>query len=455
MPQISLIKYSDIKQARRYDSEYFKPEYLMIENLIKKIKSEPLSFFVQDWYRVVYENTKILSEDDILNKKTVNFLQASDIDWYSLNYDLKKVDYSDWDRYKKWRIKHWEILIEVKWNVEKIWYVPSDFPLNTLVSWSLYKLTVNEKITPELLLIWLTCKYWNYLKSKLKRNLTIHFLWKDDLYNISIPTFTKSLENEVTEIVKSSFKKQTQSKELYKQAEEILLAELWLLNHEINHKKTFSTTKKAVNEAHRFDSEYFQPKYDEIIRKIEKTWYVSLWDSESFSIITWTYSESYWEKWVSYIRSVNINSDLTISPEDMYKTNLDLWNKFKVETWDIITSRVWSIWTLGYVSEEFNNSFISDNILRIRNNNNNLNNLFIAIYLKKIWTIFMERLQRWSVQQRLNQETLKEIKIPLIKPEIQKEIAEKIELSHKLRKESKELLELAKRKVEEEIEKGV
>ncbi|MEA2088428.1 MAG: hypothetical protein U9O55_01125 [Patescibacteria group bacterium] len=46
-------------------------------------------------------------------------------------------------------------------------------------------------------------------------------------------------------------------------------------------------------------------------------------------------------------------------------------------------------------------------------------------------------------------------KIPLIKPQIQKQIAEKIKESHKLRKESKELLEEAKRKVEEEIDKKI
>jgi restriction endonuclease S subunit len=44
------------------------------------------------------------------------------------------------------------------------------------------------------------------------------------------------------------------------------------------------------------------------------------------------------------------------------------------------------------------------------------------------------------------------LKIPLIKPEIQKQIADKIIESHKLRKESKELLETAKRAVEIAIE---
>jgi restriction endonuclease S subunit len=45
-----------------------------------------------------------------------------------------------------------------------------------------------------------------------------------------------------------------------------------------------------------------------------------------------------------------------------------------------------------------------------------------------------------------------QIKLPLIKPEIQSKIASKIQLSHQLRKESKSLLEQAKAMVEKEIE---
>jgi len=49
---------------------------------------------------------------------------------------------------------------------------------------------------------------------------------------------------------------------------------------------------------------------------------------------------------------------------------------------------------------------------------------------------------------------LEKIKIPLIDQQIQKQIAEKIKESHKLRKESKILLEKAKKMVEDEIEKS-
>ena len=39
MPQISIIKKSDIQEARRFDAEFFKPEYLEIEEKIRKNKT--------------------------------------------------------------------------------------------------------------------------------------------------------------------------------------------------------------------------------------------------------------------------------------------------------------------------------------------------------------------------------------------------------------------------------
>jgi len=38
MPQISIIKKSDIQEARRFDTEFFKPEYLENEKNMEKIK---------------------------------------------------------------------------------------------------------------------------------------------------------------------------------------------------------------------------------------------------------------------------------------------------------------------------------------------------------------------------------------------------------------------------------
>lgn len=460
MPQISHIKHSDIKLAQRFDAEYFKPELLRIEKMISSINTLPLSDFVSSWYRVVYENTKILSDEEVSNSKAVNFLQASDISNYSLNYELKKVTYTDWERYTKWRIQHWEILIEVKGNIDKVAYVPQDFPLNTLVSGSLYKLTVNEKITPELLLIWLTCKYGDYLKSKLKRNVTIYFLWKDDLYWIPVPIFDDKLKIEITEIVKTAFHKQSDSKSLYAEAEQLLLSELGLIDYQVQNTLTFSTTRSAVSDAGRYDSEYFQPKYDEIIRRIEG--YDGGCDTIG-NIVKWKKgyevgAEAYWDEGKDFIRvsdftTHGISNDCKKIPESLFD---ELKKSYQPKKWEILFTKDGSIW-ITHVLKEEREWIVSWAFLRLtlKEEYIDFESECLALILNSmLCRMQVEKLSGGALIAHLKPSDFETFKIPLIKPSIQSQIAEKIQESHRLRKESRELLERAKKMVEDEIEKG-
>ena len=66
----------------------------------------------------------------------------------------------------------------------------------------------------------------------------------------------------------------------------------------------------------------------------------------------------------------------------------------------------------------------------------------------------VEKLSGGAVIAHLKPSDFDTFKIPLIRSSVQKQIADKIQQSHMHRKESKGLLEEAKRKVEEEIERG-
>jgi hypothetical protein len=60
-----------------------------------------------------------------------------------------------------------------------------------------------------------------------------------------------------------------QSQNLYSQAETLLLEELGLKDFKPKYEKTYTAKLSDVFSAHRIDAEYFQPAYEEIIRKIE------------------------------------------------------------------------------------------------------------------------------------------------------------------------------------------
>ena len=132
----------------------------------------------------------------------------------------------------KGRISKGEILIEVKGKIEKVAIVPDDFPEKTLVTGSLFKLTVNDKISKHVMLTYLISKYGVSFKDRYKTNLLISFVSKPDLYRIPIPTFNTIFQSTIDQLFYRIFSSNKRSKTLYDSAETLLLETLGLINFE-------------------------------------------------------------------------------------------------------------------------------------------------------------------------------------------------------------------------------
>ncbi len=453
MSQFSIIKKSDIDKARRFDAEYFKPEYLYTLELLNKISSKPLSYFIKDGYRVVYENTEILSDEEAKHRKTVNFLQANNIYGYVISNDVGKVDYSYWERYPKGRIRRGELLIEVKGNTEKVAIVPDDFPLNTLVSGSLFKL-LPQNISPEFLLIWLTTKYGKGLKDRLRRNLAVHFIGKNDLYDIPVPVLPISSQQQIETLVKQAYEHQNQSKQLYREAEQLLLEELGLLDYRPKHRLTFTTTKKQVDEARRFDAEYFQPKYEEVIRKIKE--YPGGYDLVKNAIKIKDKNFKPQETTIyKYVALSDIGSEGYIQSFIEAKGNeLPSRARRKIEKNDVIISSIeGSLQACALVEAPYHNALCSTGFYVLSSQILNPETLLVLFKSNPV-QMQLKKGCSGTILTALQKDELEKILIPLIRPELQEEIAQKIRQSFALRRQSKSLLEKAKKCVEEEIEKA-
>ncbi|MGQ9706011.1 MAG: hypothetical protein ACUVWP_03275 [bacterium] len=66
------------------------------------------------------------------------------------------------------------------------------------------------------------------------------------------------------------------SKSLYSQAENLLLEELGLRDFKPEYKLSYTATLSNVFSSHRIDAEYFQPAYEEVIRRIKERNYIQL-----------------------------------------------------------------------------------------------------------------------------------------------------------------------------------
>ncbi|MDQ6960957.1 MAG: restriction endonuclease subunit S [Mariprofundaceae bacterium] len=108
----------------------------------------------------------------------------------------------------------------------------------------------------------------------------------------------------------------------------------------------------------------------------------------------------------------------------------------------------------GEIRKEVSGSVYSDNVLNFKLPDSYIPSVYTLLFNSKYYFEFIDRLARGSVQQRLNQETLKELSIPIIDYKKQQQIAKLIEESFALKKQSEHLLEVAKRAVEIAIEES-
>ena len=276
--QFSIIYYSQVREQLniRFDAEYWHP---LLVNLEKHISSRSIRLgdLISDGYRVVYENTKILSSHEI-ESNSPKFLQAADIESPIINVEKSgHVANDDWLSYEKGRAIKGEILLEVKGNVKKVAIVPDTFPEMVLVSGTLYKFTVNEKINKYFLAVYLSCDVGQKLKDRLISNIATPFISKSELYEIPVPLFDKIFQHKIEELYLSLLDTRKASEQKLAEAENILLSELGLNNWQSQHCLTFIRYYSETQAAARIDAEYFQPKYQEIVQAIKN--YEGGWDT--------------------------------------------------------------------------------------------------------------------------------------------------------------------------------
>jgi len=276
--------------------------------------------------------------------------------------------------------------------------------------------------------------------------------------NILIPIFTKNFQSNIKDIFSAGIKKLEQSKVDYQQAETLLLTELDLLDFKPSTEniavKSFS---ESFGNSGRLDSEYYQPKYDELIEKIKnyKNGFEKLnYFTDNYSTGYPFKSDTYVSKGMYLIRINNIKkgyldisnaskipySDKNTSIKDVAKEN------------DILISMSGTIGNSCKVPKGVE-AIINQRIMKISPKNIGYDLLPLLIN-SIIGQSQLERIGAGGVQTNISSGDILNIIIPIIEQTIQNKIEEKIKASFQHKKQSKQLLDLAKQAVEIAIEEN-
>lgn len=457
MAQISYIKYVDVLEARRYDAEYFKPECLKVEELLKRINSEKFGDIL---LKITGGATPLGAE---YSNSGIPFLRVQNIMQNYFNDDLVYITEKQDEEIKRSKLKEKDVLLTITGvSYGKSAVVEQRYDGANINQHSVLMRFKNDKnINSYFVSTFLNCYYGKTQSDKNIVGLSRPALDYDRIKNyFLIPIFDQSFQLQIEQVVKSAHQKQSQSKQLYREAEELLLQELGLLDYQVKNSLTFTTTKKEIEEAHRYDSEYFQPKYEEIIKKIEQ--YKGGFDivKNIFKQKKWVevWAELYTDKGNAFIRvsDFSIYGITDVSKKIPERIFNELKNSYQPKKWEILFTKDGTI-GISYVLKESIEGILSWAFLRLtlKEEYENFEKECLALILNSIiCKMQIEKLSWWALIAHLKPSDFETLKIPLLKADLQHKITLKLEESYKLRKESKELLEKAKEIVEKEIEKN-
>ena len=450
--QYSIVNFSEVQLQTnaRLDAEYWHPEAIEISKTVGT--GMTLGSCIKEGYRVVYENTEILKTDEAKQMNLPKFIQATDINSPMINIEnAGYVCEEDWQRYPKGRIKKGEILLEVKGDVKKVAIVPDDFPDKVLVSGTLYKFSVNENINKYFLAIYLSCSYGQRLKDRLVSNIATPFINKDELYTIPVPCLDKRIQSEIEKTYALAVNKQRTSQDIYTQAQNLLLSEIGLDSWRPRHQLTFVKNYSDTQQAERIDAEFYQPKYEEIEETIKTYANGYTFIKDEFRQNKTTFKIDI-EKVYHYVEIGDVNvTNGEIIANEVTGEDLPANAKRVLGKGDVIISKVRTY--RGAITIVDKNGYIGSGAFCVLQENGRINKETLLAFLHS------KPLLAWSLKPNTGtsypvivDDDILNLPVPILPEEKQIQIQQKVVESFNLRKQSRHLLECAKRAVEIAIE---
>lgn len=449
--QYSIVQLSNKEPiSLRLDAEYYRPIFLDTE---QKLKAGDWDFLENLTQSIKSFGAYSLCNQVEYKEDGIPFLRCKDIkngliDFSAVLYIDSTVNKLLW----KSEVKPKTVLFTMSGTVgntaiatEKI-----NYPINS--NQDIAKITTNKRLNPYYFSVFLQSVHGNRQISRLPiGSVQQHiFLWQ--LEKLIIPLFSGNFQSGIESAVKSSLFLQEESVVVYNEAQTLLLSELDLTNWQPKHQLTFIKNYSDTQEAGRTDAEYYQPKYEDIINAIKN--YSGGWDTLDKLITSKNKNFNPKDKeQYQYIELANIagNGEIT---DCMLEEGQDLPTRArrKVATGDVIVSSIeGSLSSIALIGQEYDKALCSTGFHVV--NSKHFNSETLLVLLKSIvGQLQLKKGCSGTILTAINKEELKKIILPKVDEVKQTDIQKKVTESFNLRKQSKHLLESAKKAVEMAIE---
>lgn len=280
-----------------------------------------------------------------------------------------------------------------------------------------------------------------------------------DLKNIPILIPHQYVERQAADAVRQAYTRLSESKAWYREAETLLLKELGLADLDLSPGLFYERLYSESTVARRLDAEYFQPKYDRLVKLLEHTGGAArLGDTIS-----------YCQRGVQPVYD-DEGEVLVINSEHVGKQRVELTGnrrttrsfvernrgRGRVKKYDVLLNSTGYI-TIGRAQTLLQDiDAIVDSHVTILRPRAGLDPVYLGLFLNST-AGFLQTERGWtgsSGQIELRLDVIRDFIIWVAPPKVQTEICEKIEAAAAARQESEHQLDLAKRVVEIAVYEG-
>lgn len=455
--EISVLSLSEVlsdNKIFRIDSEFQLKEYIETLNKVKQVKNFTLN-----------SQLELLTDGKhggvTLTKEGVAFLRTTNIKENEIDLSDKRfISEEESEETLRAEFKKDDLLLTTIGTIGLCAKVPKNFPRAT-INQNLVRIVLKDKKKSSFICCFLNSKYGKNQLLRFGAGNVYQMINYPNLKKVLIPYF-KDLVNSIDNLYLDAEYKRIQSKQTYAQAENILLAALGLID--------FTPSQEAVNiksfsasfgTSGRLDAEYYQPKYELLEKAFNNFKRITLSNLVNYPISSGitpkaggnAYTNS--KKGIPFVRAVDLrNGEVITSNFKFLKQNIHngILKRTQLKKDDVLLSIAG---TVGR-SSLFNHNFeanINQAVSILRFDESEIKRLYlVSFFNSSIGKIFISKYSRQGVQTNLSLTEIGNLSIPIINYDKQQQIAELIEKSFALKKQSEHLLAVAKTAVEMAIE---
>ncbi|MDP3763557.1 MAG: restriction endonuclease subunit S [bacterium] len=315
--------------------------------------------------------------------------------------------------------------------------------------------TNHDEVLPEYLTTFLNTKYGiQDVKRRARISINQSNVNAEELKRVEIPILSKQLQEIVKRSLDTAFELLNKAEAYYRDAEQILLTELGLVNWKPKHRLSFIKNFSDVQASERIDAEYFQPMYDDVIERIKqyKKGYKPLAEIVKVKDKNFQPKDDVTYRYIE-LANISANGNINGFIEAQGK-ELPTRARRKVSSGDVIVSTIeGALSSIALINDDLDNGLCSTGFFVI--NSEKINSETLLVLLKSlVGQLQLKKGCSGTILTAIGDDEFKRIILPDLSASIQGDIKKKITEMYNAKALSKRLLDIAKRGVEMAIEKN-